>query len=240
MIKFFKKIRQQLLAKNRFGKYLLYAIGEIVLVVIGILIALQLNNWNEVRKNRSLEIKTLKELRSDLLQNVKDIEENISSLETSKLANETILFHSKNMLPYNDSLDFHFANLYPYITFSPIQTTFNNLSQNGMNLITNDSIRVNISELYANQFNLYKVFESTYLVEHYDNYIKPMFMTEFETFDIYESFKPRNYNQFIKNKEYNQIMNYTVENCRRFIIIQSRLKGMAEKLIIEIENEIVE
>jgi len=47
MIKFFRKIRQQLLAENKFTKYLIYAIGEIVLVVIGILIALSINNWNE-------------------------------------------------------------------------------------------------------------------------------------------------------------------------------------------------
>jgi len=50
MIKFFRKIRRQLLTENRFSKYLLYAIGEIVLVVIGILIALQINIWNENRK----------------------------------------------------------------------------------------------------------------------------------------------------------------------------------------------
>ena len=50
MIKFFRKIRQQLLIENKTGKYFKYAIGEIVLVVIGILIALQINNWNEARK----------------------------------------------------------------------------------------------------------------------------------------------------------------------------------------------
>ena len=51
MIKFFRKIRQDLLKKNKTGKYLKYAIGEIVLVVIGILIALSINNWNENKKN---------------------------------------------------------------------------------------------------------------------------------------------------------------------------------------------
>lgn len=49
MIKFFRKIRQKLLSENRFSKYILYAIGEILLVVIGILIALQINNWNNNR-----------------------------------------------------------------------------------------------------------------------------------------------------------------------------------------------
>ncbi|MGB6035012.1 MAG: DUF6090 family protein, partial [Cryomorphaceae bacterium] len=50
MIKFFRHIRQRMIKENRVSKYLLYAIGEIVLVVIGILIALQINNWNENRK----------------------------------------------------------------------------------------------------------------------------------------------------------------------------------------------
>ena len=57
MIKFFRKIRQNLLVENKTGKYLKYAIGEIVLVVIGILIALQINNWNENRKDNFVELK---------------------------------------------------------------------------------------------------------------------------------------------------------------------------------------
>ena len=54
MIKFFRKIRFDLMEKNKTGKYLKYAIGEIILVVIGILIALSINNWNEGRKNKIL------------------------------------------------------------------------------------------------------------------------------------------------------------------------------------------
>ncbi len=55
MIKFFRKIRQRLLTENNFSKYLIYAIGEIILVVIGILIALQINNWNDYRNERNEE-----------------------------------------------------------------------------------------------------------------------------------------------------------------------------------------
>ena len=55
MIRFFRQIRQGLLTENRFRKYLLYAVGEILLVVIGILIALQINNWNEASKDRAFE-----------------------------------------------------------------------------------------------------------------------------------------------------------------------------------------
>ena len=55
MIKFFRKIRQNLLSQGKTGKYFKYAIGEIILVVIGILIALQINNWNEYQKDRKSE-----------------------------------------------------------------------------------------------------------------------------------------------------------------------------------------
>tara|TARA_B100000497_G_C7549579_1_gene332183 strand:+ start:52 stop:264 length:213 start_codon:yes stop_codon:yes gene_type:complete len=66
MIKFFRKIRQRLLSENRFSKYLLYAIGEVVLVVIGILIALNLNTNSENEKLVVQEIKILKEIKSEL------------------------------------------------------------------------------------------------------------------------------------------------------------------------------
>ena len=59
MIKFFRKSRQKLLSENKLSKYVLYAIGEIILVVIGILIALQINNWNEANKRRDNELRYL-------------------------------------------------------------------------------------------------------------------------------------------------------------------------------------
>ena len=71
MIKFFRKIRQKLLSENRFSKYLLYAIGEIILVVIGILIALQVNNQNQVKNEKT----ALKNYLNKIAKNVEsDIE----------------------------------------------------------------------------------------------------------------------------------------------------------------------
>jgi len=66
MIKFFRKIRQKFISENKFSKYLLYAIGEIVLVVIGILIALSINNWNENNKNAHWEQRFLNDLKNEL------------------------------------------------------------------------------------------------------------------------------------------------------------------------------
>jgi hypothetical protein len=76
MIKFFRKIRQKTLTENKFGKYLTYAIGEIILVVIGILIALQINNWNENQKKSILENQYLIRLKEEAKWNIQQIEEN--------------------------------------------------------------------------------------------------------------------------------------------------------------------
>jgi hypothetical protein len=78
MIKFFRKIRHKLLSENKFSKYLLYAIGEILLVVIGILIALKINNYNESRKERNKEQIVLKNLKEDFLANQKIIDRSLA------------------------------------------------------------------------------------------------------------------------------------------------------------------
>ncbi|MFT4801896.1 MAG: hypothetical protein ACI93N_001671 [Flavobacteriaceae bacterium] len=72
MIKLFRKIRQNLLTENKFSKYLIYAIGEILLVVIGILIALNINNNNELEKNEQYVVSNLKEIQNNLLDDIKE------------------------------------------------------------------------------------------------------------------------------------------------------------------------
>ncbi len=81
MLTFFRRIRKGLLDGNRTSKYLLYAIGEIALVVIGILIALQINNWNEWRKDRISEDKILMEIKESLVVNIDRLEDAVLALE---------------------------------------------------------------------------------------------------------------------------------------------------------------
>ena len=81
MISLFRKIRQKLLIENKMGSYLKYAIGEIFLVVIGILIALQINNWNDSRKQRFLEKEFIAGVKNDLIQDKAYIQEIIEIAE---------------------------------------------------------------------------------------------------------------------------------------------------------------
>ncbi len=85
MIKFFRKIRQRLLSENKFSRYLIYAIGEIILVVIGILIALQINNWNEQRKIQDNQEKYLINLKREAFNNLEAVNLAINFAETTNL-----------------------------------------------------------------------------------------------------------------------------------------------------------
>jgi len=80
MINFFRKIRQHLITENKFSKYLLYAFGEIALVMIGILLALQVNNWNEEKKETRIEKQRYQNILNDLVNDEENIDKMIADL----------------------------------------------------------------------------------------------------------------------------------------------------------------
>ena len=86
--------------ENRVSKYLLYAVGEIILVVIGILIALQINTWNKNKQLRLSEIETLSEIQVALNQDVSVLSTNLKNLETKILHSREVILHIENKLPY--------------------------------------------------------------------------------------------------------------------------------------------
>lgn len=91
MIKFYRKIRQRLLTENKFSKYLIYAIGEIILVVIGILIALGINNWNDENNLRRKEINILIEMKSNLESDLEGLRWDINKNKKLLKANRAVL-----------------------------------------------------------------------------------------------------------------------------------------------------
>ncbi len=98
MIKFFRHIRKRLLIENNTGKYLKYAIGEIVLVVIGILIALQINNWNEEKKNKNDVFLIKENIYEEFKQNKVVLKERIALLDSS-------IDHAKALMGFMGSSD---------------------------------------------------------------------------------------------------------------------------------------
>jgi len=109
MIKFFRKIRRALIESGSMRKYLLYAIGEILLVMIGILLALQVNNWNEWRKDRITEKEILIDLKLNLESNLTFLRERISYFNRGLNSTRIIKNVTDNHLAYNDTLGIHFS-----------------------------------------------------------------------------------------------------------------------------------
>jgi chlorite dismutase len=110
MIKFFGKIRQNLLSEGKTGKYLKYAIGEIILVVVGILIALSISNWNESRKEKTLEKKVMDELKKSLENNYNEMLLDSLRRVNWNRSSDIIISVLREKAEYSDSLNIHFHN----------------------------------------------------------------------------------------------------------------------------------
>ena len=149
MIKFFRKIRKNLLTENKFSKYLLYAIGEILLVVIGILIALSINNQNEERKERAQETVILKQLLGDFNSNLKQLDQKISFRRDFMNSSKQLFKLIDNPdLRNKDSIDNYIAKTMPYATFDPI---INDLAGSGeLSLIKNTILKQALTHWSSN------------------------------------------------------------------------------------------
>jgi hypothetical protein len=143
-----KKLISDKPSTSRTANYLKYAIGEIVLVVIGILIALSINNANEKRKARVQEITILKNFQEDILLDTLDISFNIEK-HKEFIRNEKRLLHflRSNHKQPKDSINFSSALSFP-LTIALHKSTFNNLQNNQIGILTNNRLKKDISRFY--------------------------------------------------------------------------------------------
>lgn len=152
MIRFFRHIRQTLLAQGRVARYLTYALGEIILVVLGIFIALQLNNWNTDRKRGDQELALLVEMRQNLERDLADCRSNIRSNQRWERALGIVLNHLEQRTPFHDSLRYHYGNIMGTTQLTANSSAYDNLKSIGFDLIRNDSLRRSITELYSERY----------------------------------------------------------------------------------------
>lgn len=164
MIKFFRRIRFDLMEKNKTAKYLKYAIGEIVLVVIGILIALSINNWNEDRKTNIKIKKSLAALKSDLIQDTLLINYTMPFINEQHKLNESLRARVANSNATVDTLiqimRFEFnPNWVVQISYNT--NTYNSLIQSGLIENLSDSLKAKIKHFYNNKITLKDRVEKT-------------------------------------------------------------------------------
>jgi len=149
MISIFRKMRKKLADDNQFLKYTRYAIGEILLVMVGILLALQVNNWNNVRSERALEIKYLKGIKADLQVDLINLKTFIDDKELKYLSAAEILdMDAPQTIAELDALDSIIWNVFGWVRYNQSTNTLDELIGSGnLSLIKNDSIKKMIQNI---------------------------------------------------------------------------------------------
>lgn len=152
MIKFFRRIRQQLLSENKFTKYLLYAFGEIILVVIGILIALGVNNWNQENKEHRKGDDLLVRIHRDLVQdtiNFKNVIIRNNALREDLKGLLVDLYDGVDNMEEVQDMSKTWDQMLDQ-AFSPNDNTYRSMLSSGtLGLIRNQELKEEILELYS-------------------------------------------------------------------------------------------
>ncbi|HEX9826941.1 MAG TPA: DUF6090 family protein [Flavobacteriaceae bacterium] len=251
MIKFFRKIRQKLLSENKFGKYLTYAIGEIFLVVIGILIALQINDWNDVKKNKVIE----QQLLTSLLE---EFQANLILLDSTIKANERIYETSIKIGEFTGpllssipekSLSLLMIGAFKYeARFVPNLGTMNEIDNSGkLSLISDPNLRKSISE-WKSQLELVHNQESYVVVLRdnslgffikYGNFRRHLDIIDDALLDATPSRFPNNDFGFLKNQEFeSNLYLFIVASIHLNKAFYLPLKEQTELLIKQINQNI--
>jgi len=256
MIKFFRKIRYDLMEKNKTGKYLKYAIGEIVLVMVGILLALQVNNWNENSKNKSMETDYLIRIFQDLDDDLAAFERTI---DVAQSRNKRILFLQQAIndsdLAVKSSDYFIKSIIHAGWTFEPSISdyTFDELKSSGrLVLIQNKDLRTSLSKYYnsrhsnrqwnyirENVQNKYYEYSAGILnQEHsiwvlkndYDKNPDSIIISQYELDEVYKRFKSK--------EKFHQLLPQVFEVKFETIKAGERFKSEAQKLKDDIQKEL--
>ncbi|WP_204346698.1 DUF6090 family protein [Psychroserpens algicola] len=229
MIKFFRKIRQNLLMENKTGKYFKYAIGEIILVVIGILIALQINNWNENKKSENQLNNIYKEvelnLKSDLtnleiiIKQYKQLELRLETMITEEYSN--ILLDSINTNNYSECIPCQ-GDINAFIPFEFEEKGVELLkTYNDYNAKENKDLTNEIIQFYKNAEPLNLVLNK--LKEESFNTIRYFEQFSWYSDFMYGKFNPEMIDFFASNRIFkNKVVTY------RLIAIQNYLPYLRE------------
>jgi hypothetical protein len=193
-------------------KYVVYAVGEIVLIIAGVLIALTVAEWNGKRNDKNSETKFLKEISKSLDLSKSELE--IKLLEVKSVINglyilDSLLEHEDH--PYSPSMDTLFGSVYGYRLFTLHRANYDDLKENSLTLVRDDSIRHYLNLVFE-KGNKSLDDINQIEVEASGSVTRPYYMTNFHNIEIRKSASPNDY-EFIWNDTYfKNLVNYRINN----------------------------
>lgn len=250
---------------NKPLKYLRYAIGEIALVVIGILIAFSLNNWNDNRKDRAKEKVILQKLKSEYVSNLKQLNQKISMRKDAAESSIWLLkrFDLDDFNKRRDSIDYHIARTLFFPTYDPNTGITDELINTGnIYIINNDSIKTFLANWSASVIDLkqdentYETFVSIiytpFLIEHYQfrNIVNEMrnnedlnnkYKTSFTKVDIKRRNKFNYNNQKIEdNQDFEDYFALIIDYCKNHNDMAYDMHNSITNLLNTIDRELAD
>ena len=203
MIKFFRKIRFGLMDKNKTGKYLKYAIGEIVLVVIGILFALQINNWNESIKDSKYEHYILKEIANNLVADEIQIQQIIIQRLKTQKSIKRMRNYLKTQEIDKDTFAYDLGQLFTFERYFPIRTAYEISKSRGLPF-SNPALRTQIANYYEYEQSKVqssiKDIENVFLNEFQGVFEKHISDSEYGEYVTFEKYPSPTLNEWVLKK----------------------------------------
>ena len=215
--------------QNKTGKYLKYAIGEIVLVAIGILIALSVAEWNNTRHDIETENRLLKELQQGIIQDLKTIKTKLEKTNTA--INNLILLDSLLKLDIpkpSANLNVLFGNVFGMKSLSLNKALYEDLKSVGFGVIRDEKLRKQIINVFENNYKNFELQKES--EEIINQVIRPYYLTNFVSIQFSKYATPKNVKALWEDSYYKNILNY------RLVTLQGNQKVNYENAIIEIKK----
>lgn len=226
---------------------ILYSFGEIILIIIGILAAFQVEKWADDRTRRQLEIQTLNEIKEGFTRDINDIQFNVELHRNAARSGKIILDHFKIDLPYKDTLAKHFSTALWYSKLIINEGPFETLKARGLDLISNKSIRESIISLYENDYKAIQAFEENVFLER--QYISEVIAKRFDKTEIWKAkpnhtfvagdMIPIDFEKLKRDQDYNHILK-TLVLSNEFLIdwFMTDVIDQLHSLINDLDSEI--
>ena len=238
MLNIIRKIRRKLLSQNRFNKYLLYAAGEIFLVVVGIIIALQINNWNEDKKSQKAANYVLQEILNNLNEDASILEDILLQREKAKISVSNMISYLKEKEINKDTLSVDMLNFLTFERYFPINNGYEIFTSKGLEL-SNYALTNKISRYYnyeQKKMNRSIIDVEKAIIEILED--RTGISSFIETLDLREKLVLINYNDPVLKKDlYTEIMAFKNNNMGTIRAVRSFLK-LNKELINDIKKEL--
>lgn len=218
MLKFFRRIRKRLLDSGKIRRYWLYAVGEVLLIVIGVLIALYLANWNDKRKANAFVKKSLLEIQGDLNVFKPRYEYRSKILEerTASVSRLDSLLQEERPA-YTPELDTLFGAVWRVEFVRYERPAYDELKAAGLELIHDEAMRRQLKVIFEDSYETARLLEQTEN-DLNTNVIRPFYMSNFHSFQFGVVSKPIDYPALWEDKEYHNVVRYrllTLGNAER-------------------------